>query len=299
MQTVLCMITFVKMESGKEVIALLNLIEDPDAEIFEAVSEKIISYGRPIIPQLENLWETTVDDTVQERIEMLIHRLHFNDLKKDFQQWNDTAQHELLPASLLVAKFFYPELSAGKVIQNIERLRRNVWLELNNYLTLLEQANVVNSILYNYYGLSGNLNNYEKPNEFLIPNILESKKGNQTGNGVLYLLLAELLDLPVRLIPIPYQFVLGFFKSTSELDADKLHVNIEFFIDPTSGQLFSHNDLHNYFNRLSMPVLPEYFKPQNNKEVIQRLLSDINQCFTSDAKAYQHQEILSLIDMLH
>ena len=37
---------------------------------------------RVIIPNLEQLWEVTEDEAVQERIELLIHRVHFSDLQQ-------------------------------------------------------------------------------------------------------------------------------------------------------------------------------------------------------------------------
>lgn len=286
------------MNMDKEVQALLQLIDDPDAEVFEAVSRRIITYGAPLIPNLENLWENTIDNDVQERIEILIHRLHFTGLKNDFIQWSQSAHHELLPGSLLAAKLLYPQLHSGKVIQDIDRLRRNIWIELNNYLTPLEQVNVMNSIVYNYFGLKGSYNNTDRPNDFLLPHILESKKGNQSGNGVLYLLLTEMLDIPVKLIPIPGQFVLAYFKSIVEKEQERLHLNIEFFIDPVSGQVFTHNDLSNYFKRTQIAVQPDFFKPQNNKQVIAKLLDDLCQCYKKDDKKYMQLEIEELIEEL-
>lgn len=286
------------MDDEKEITALLTLIEDPDAEVFEAVCSRLISYGAPIIPNLEDLWEHTADTETLERIEQLIHRLHFNDLTNDFKEWGASPHQELLPGALLVAKFLYPNLHTGKVIQDVERLRRNIWLELNNYLTPLEQVTVFNNIFYNYFGLQGNYNDYDKANEFLIHKIIESKKGNQSGNGVLYLILAELLDIPVRFIPIPGQFILAWFKSQAEKDCEKLHLNIEFFIDPVTGQPFSHGDLTNYFERTSTNVSPSFFKPYTNKQVIRYILLDLAKCFSSDNnKKYVIEEVDAIVSL--
>ena len=134
------------MIETKEINALLTLIDDPDEEVFHTVSSKIIDFGKGIIPNLENLWENSASEDVQERIELLIHRLHYTDLTNDFIEWRDSADHDLLFGALLVAKFQYPDLNTTPVLQEIEKIRRNVWLELNNYLTPLEQANVLGSI---------------------------------------------------------------------------------------------------------------------------------------------------------
>lgn len=287
------------MKGANEVKALLNLIEDPDPGIFEAVSTRIISYGPPIIPDLEDLWEHTADAEVLERIEQLIHRLHFNGLSEDFRAWSQSPHQELLPGALLAAKFLFPNLHTAKVIQDVERLRRNIWLELNHYLTALEQVTVFNNIFYNYFGLRGDYNDSSKPHEFLINKIIESKRGNQTGNGVLFLILAEMLDLPVRLIPVPNQFILGYFKPQVHDEQDQLHLNIEFFIDPVTGQAFTHNDLTNYFKRTALTVTPEFFIPANNRQVVGRLLSDLAECYTTENKQYMKDEINEILKIIN
>src|SRR5207344_2374984 len=162
---------------------------------------------------------------------------------------------DLLTGALLVARFQYPELTNAQVFQEVEKLRRNIWLELNSYLTPLEQINVLTSILYNYFNLRGGETNYQNTDEFLINKQLETKRGNGISNGVLYLILSELLDVPVKAINIPRQFVLGYFKA--EYDFERHTENplykTEFFIDPLSGHVFTHKDVDNYFKRINVP----------------------------------------------
>ena len=73
----------------KEVSALFLLIDDPDEDVYNAVSEKIVSLGKEIIPNLEHLWETISDEDTQDRIEMLIHRLHLRELTEEFIEWQN------------------------------------------------------------------------------------------------------------------------------------------------------------------------------------------------------------------
>ena len=39
------------MEQTKEIKALFTLIDDPDEEIYSSISEKIVAYGKGIIPK--------------------------------------------------------------------------------------------------------------------------------------------------------------------------------------------------------------------------------------------------------
>lgn len=292
-------IKFYLLKENKEIKALLHLIDDPDEDVYQTVSEKLVSFGKEIIPNLEHLWENINNEETQERIELLIHRVHFRDLTQEFNSWK-AYPTDLLEGALIVAKYNYPELHADTVRQEVEKIRRNVWLELNNYLTPIEKINVMNSIFYNYYKHKGVEINYEHPEQFLINKTLESRKGNAVSNGIIYLGLCHLLDIPVRAVNIPRQFILGFMDDSFETASPSGNPadNIKFFIDPLTGQMYSHKDIENYFKRLNVPPVASYFRPMNNKKVIQFLLEELAKCFDNDRNYYKMDELLSLSTLL-
>jgi regulator of sirC expression with transglutaminase-like and TPR domain len=289
------------MEETKEISALFHLIDDPDNEVFTTVSERIVSFGKHIIPNLENLWENTPDEEVQERIELLIHRLHLRDLTAELVAWKNQPEQDLLTGALLVCKFQYPELVISALMQEIEKIRRNIWLELNSYLTSLEQTNVITTILYSYYNLKGVEISYKEPNDFLLNKVLDSKRGNSISNGILYLVMCDLLEVPIRAINIPRQFILGFF-DVEPGEWNLLPANpssrIQFYIDPMSGQIFTHKDVETYFRRISVPPTSSYFKPMSSQRIIQYLLEDFARCFDDDKNRYKQTELLQLASML-
>ncbi len=287
------------MQENREIKALLHLIDDPDEEVFNVVSGKIMGYGTGIIPNLENLWENTPHEDTQERIEMLIHRLHFHDLSEEFTNWKRSPYQDLLSACILVARFQYPDLVSTSIMTEMEKLRRNIWLELNSSLTPLEQVNVISSILYNYFGLKGMEVGYQHPEEFLVNKVLECKRGNTISNGILYLVLSQLLDIPVKAINIPKQFVLAYFKTDYSLDPKQSsQQQIEFYIDPLSGQVFTHKDVENYFKRISVPPVASYFKAVDHKRIIQTLLEEFSKCFDTPKDEYKQRELLQLAELV-
>lgn len=278
---------------------MLHLIDDPDEDVYNTVTEKIISFGKDIIPNLENLWETINNEDAQERIELLIHNLHLRDLTEEFRLWM-SGEAGLLEGAILVSKYHYPEMQRAVIMQDIEKLRRNMWLELNNYLTPIEKVNVLNSIFYNYYKQKGVEISYDSADPFLINKTLESKKGNAISNGILLIVLCEMLDIPVKAINSPRQFILGYF----DVQTDILHPGghssekINFYIDPMNGQMYSHKDIENYFKKLSVPPVTSYFRPLSNKKIIQFLLEELSKCYDNDRNEYKKNELLSLANML-
>ncbi len=289
------------MVETKEINALFTLIDDPDEEVFSTVSTKIIDFGRGIIPNLENLWENTLNETIQERIETLIHRLHYTDLTNDIKEWRDSAFNDLLFGALLVSKFQYPELHTTPVLQDIEKIRRNVWLELNNYLTPLEHANVLTSIVYNYYNLKGVEVNYNNPDEFFIHKVLETKNGNAITNAIIYQVVCELLDINARIINIPKQMIIAFYPKDHDPTNFVGHPQekILFYVDGVSGQAYGHQDIENYFKRIAVNSIPAYFKPVSHKRIIQTLLEETSKCYTLASNEFKQQELIALANLLN
>lgn len=288
------------MQETKELNALFTLIDDPDEEVYTSVTDRILDYGKPIIPNLEHLWENTPNEDIQERIEMIIHRLHFRDLSEDLMAWKDSPYHDLLLGALLVCKYQYPDLQTAPCIQDLEKIKRNVWLELNQYLTPLEQANVLSSIVYNYYQLKAVEPDHTQPDAFFLHKVLETKKGSALCNGILYQILCEQLDISARLVSIPRQCLIAFFHHDYDdvTDAGHPQERIQFYVDAQTGQAYSNQDLENYLKRLALPHLPEYFRPIPAVQLIQRLLEELTLCFERPDHWYKKEELTLLVQRL-
>jgi len=289
------------MQQNKEIKALLQLIDDPDGEVFDTVAEKLLNYGREIIPNLEQLWEVTADEGIQERIELLIHRVHFQDLQAELLEWSNSKNPELLRGAILVAKYQFPDLNIPSILSQFDKIRRNIWLELNNYLTPLEQVNVFNSILYSYYKLQGHEITEREPKYFFINQVLESKQGNSYSIGVLFLALCELLDIPIFAIELPRQFVFAYIDTLHNFfsqEDDEGIQQIQFFIDPLNGNVYTQKDVDAYLKKINANDRDQYFTPLLAKRVIYKMLEELALCYRykrEDEKADEIQQLMRIL----
>ncbi len=288
------------MHSNKEITALLRLIDDPDNEVYDTVASKLLNYGKEIIPNLEQLWEVTGDEEVQERIELLIHRVHFNDLQRDFMEWSRSKQPELLRGAILLARFQFPDLNVPAVLTQFDQMRRNIWLELNNYLTPLEQVNVFNSILYNFYKLQGHELTEREPKHFFINQVIESKQGNAYTIGVLYLALCEMLDIPIFAVEVPRQFIFAYIDtlhSFFSLDPNGIQ-QIQFYIDPISGMVYTQQDVDTYLKKINAQEKDLYFTPLLTKRIIYKMMEELALCYRYRREDHKADEIQQLMQLL-
>ncbi|MBL7691136.1 MAG: transglutaminase family protein [Flavipsychrobacter sp.] len=288
------------MLADREIEALLVLADDPDDDVFNTVADRLINYGREIIPNLEHVWESTADTLLQERMELLIHRVYFNDLQAELKIWSEAKRPDILTGAILVAKYHYPDLNVPAVLHQFDQIRRNVWLELNNYLTPLEQVNVINSIIYNYCKMEGHELTERNAQYFFINNVLESKKGNPFSLGVLYLALCDVLDVPVFAVDIPRQFILAYFDTLhSFFSSDPLGIEqIQFYVDPLGGMAYTQSDIDMYLRKINATDTNKYFVRLSNKVVIQKMLEELRQCYRyqhQDSKAEEISQLLAIL----
>ena len=131
----------------KELEALISLLEDPDNQVFDNVSNRLIELGEKVVPPLEKRWEITLKPDLQERIENVIRKIQFNALQRGIDSWKSGGGTDLLFGAYLVARFQYPELLYEQLNEKIEKIKKDIWLELNNDLTALEKVKVINYFL--------------------------------------------------------------------------------------------------------------------------------------------------------
>ena len=269
----------------KDIQALFLLLDDPDEEVYDAVSKKLLQYGKEIIPALEHFWEHSEDEALQDRITQLIHRVNFQDLYQEFNDWTKADVPELLRGAILVARFQYPGLNLPFLLTQFEQVRKNIWLELNNYLTALEKINIFNGILYNYYKFQGQGLNQKRAEYFCINRLLESKQGNVYSIGLLYISLARLLDVPIFAVNVPGQFLLGYVDTLQQFysTGNQALRRISFFVDPTNGMIYTQNDVEFYLHKMQLNAAdPIYFQELDTLRIVHRLLQELSFCFEED-----------------
>lgn len=261
----------------KELDALISLLDDPDDAIFEQIRGKLMSLGNEVIPALENAWENSFDSLIQQRIENIIHKIQFSSVLLRLKEWAKPENQNLLEGAVIVARYQYPDLDEEKIRKQIEQIKQDVWLELNNNLTALEKVRVINHIVFDVHSFSGNTTNYHAPQNSYLNNVLESKKGNPLSLSILYTLLAQDLNIPIYGVNLPEHFVLAYVDDHDVLpftgdESDK----VLFYINPFSrGAVFSRKEIDAFLKQLKLTPQNSFFEPCSNLDIIKRLLRNL------------------------
>lgn len=264
------------LEDGNKIKALISLVDDPDEAIYAEVFDKIIQEGDKAIPFLETAWENSLQPNVQQRLENITHTIQFEVIKKDLSDWIN-GEMDLLEGAIIIARYHYPHLKEDEVHYELNRIRKEIWLELNDNLTALEQIKVFNHIFYEEVGFNGNIDNYHDPLNSFINYVLNSKKGNPLSLGIVYIILAQSLELPIHGVNLPEHFILAY--TAKSIDPKTLLINeknVLFYINAFSnGAVFSYKEVESFIKKLKLEPLPSFFNPCTNKEIILRMLNNL------------------------
>lgn len=286
------------MQSGnsqnKELKALISLLDEPDAEIYEQIRTKIYAYGTDAIPALEESWEQNFDPVMQERLENIIHKIQLNDLRAGIGSWAQLDNDDLMKGFMMAARFQYPDLDTEKVIKQVGQLVQDVWLELNDNLTALEKIKVVNHILFDVHKFRGNKSNMKNPDNLFLNILLESKKGNPLSIGILYIIIVRSLKLPVFGVDLPNHFVLAFMDQAGGTD-DPGDSEALFYINPFNrGTLFTHNEIEAYLRQMKITQNQSYFKPCDNITIMKRVFNELIVLYAEQGNKEKVEELKML-----
>jgi regulator of sirC expression with transglutaminase-like and TPR domain len=129
--------------------------------------------------------------------------------------WKRGGGEDLLEGALIISRYRYPDMDEQKVKARLAAIRQDIWLELNDNLTAFEKVRVFNHIFFQTHGFKGNKRNYHAPQNSYINEVLDSRKGNPLSLAIIYQVLAEDLDLPLRGVNLPNHFVLAYLDEDS------------------------------------------------------------------------------------
>lgn len=286
----------------KEIKALISLLDDPDQNVFNQVSSKFLSLGQEVIPVLEDAWEYSFDPLIQNRIENIIHQIQFDIIKDALKEWMKPDNQNLLEGSLLIAKYQYPDIDIVKIKKQIDQIKQDVWLELNDNLTALEKVKIINHILFDVHNFSGNTSNYHAPQNSYINNVLESKKGNPLLLSIIYTIVAQNLDIPIYGVNLPEHFILCY------VDNDHMGVpstegneggNVLFYINPFSrGAVFGKKEIEAFLKQLKLESRPMFYEPCSNLEIMRRLLRNLIASYEKLGYPDKSKELARLLESL-
>jgi regulator of sirC expression with transglutaminase-like and TPR domain len=272
----------------KEIKALISLLDDP--EIAPQIQSEIQNLGETIIPYLEESWEETLDPQQQQRLEDLIHQLQFEGLQQRLRVWRDAGAQDLLEGMWLLNSYQYPDADLQALNRAIEQLRFEAWTLLRSEMHPADQVQVLNHVIFRNHKFSANTQHFHSPANSMLQRVLETKRGNPLSLCVIYLLVAQRLDLPVFGVNLPNLFVL-----TYQLADQPLSFYINCY---NRGVVLSRADIEHYVGQLGITSQDTFYQPCSNLDIVRRAMRNLQVSFEKLQELGKAEEVSQLLAIL-
>ncbi|MBK6348154.1 MAG: hypothetical protein IPF68_19875 [Bacteroidales bacterium] len=271
--------------------ALISLLDEPDHGSFIRVRDQIFAYGSSAVPLLESAWENTFDNSIQQRIEDIIHNIQYDQLFLDLTQWVHYGNDNLLEAYLIFTRYQFQSIDQEAIRQQIGLIRRDIWLELNDNLTALEKVKVLNHIIYDLHRMQLPVRQVSEPRYLFLNSLLESRTGYSFALGVLYTMLAQSLNLPVHGVILPGErYVMAWLDAEGAARDDKARVM--FYINPENrGGVFTRNEIAALLKKMKIPAEESIFRPVTGRVILDKFFELLSYLYSSSGDSTRVREI--------
>jgi len=280
----------------KDIRALIHLLDDPDNEVSDVVTGNLRELGTEIIPELESAWESTIDQYYQQKIENVIHDIQFRNVKDNLLRWKESGASSLLEGATWVARYRYPELEVKEVRNALKSISGDIWLEINNKLTALEKVRIINHFVFDVHKLSKNNKNIYSPRNSYINLVLEGKKGNPVSLGLIYILVAGNLGIPVYGVNLPKVFILAYMDDQAALKKKSGSHEVLFYINPyQKGAVLGKREIDHFLAQQNIEPQKSFYSPCKNETIIERLLLNLSLSYEKSGYPEKSKDLHELL----
>lgn len=284
----------------RELNALVSLADEPNDDVFEGIADKILSFGSAAVPILIERCLNSFDPLVLERLPKVIHQINFEALCHHLENTGELSVMEMVDIAIRLARLEYFDLDEDDLMKKIEAILRDIWLEVNEQLSGPEKIELVNRTIYEKHGFSGNSDDLYNIKNSYLNTLLETHKGSAVSLGILYIIIARHLRLPVYGVNLPQQFILAFMEQPAGGGMqEEVGKEVLFYINPFfRGAMFSKREVERYLMDIKVSPEEKHFLPCSNLDIIRCLVNNLIVDYSKIKKEQKVKELERIAKIL-
>lgn len=207
----------------------------------------------------------------------------------------DEASLSLLEAAASLAQDVDPDLDLHLVLDEVDLLAAKLERRIPADSPDLQKLLALNHFFYRELSFAGNINNYYDPQNSYIHAVLRTRRGIPISLAVLWLELAERIELPAVGVSFP-----GHFMIKISLEAGQV------VLDPMTGQSLTREDLLDRLGGSKMPFdggeeevpMGLFLQAASKHEIIERMLRNLREIYASNQRSERELAVLNRLLVL-
>ena len=250
----------------REISALIRLLDDPQPEIRQTVTNRLIAVGEAAVPQLDAFRVSTRDTALREQIQTIIRAATFDSLQDEVAQLAAEGIHtmeELEDAVFLFSRFQSPTLRIRPFSELLDALAHEAAVPLRRADTAESQMLAFTHFLFEENGFRGCSSDYLNPRHSYLHEVLEHRRGIPLSLAFVLLFVAERLKLPFYGMSVPLHFLVKFVTPSNE----------SIIIDPfNQGSIITREQCDQFLIRSGIRTYPQYYETASPYAMLTRFV---------------------------
>lgn len=279
------------MMPSRELKALIKLLDDD--QVYDSVRRRLIEHGQNAIPYLQGVIRDN-DPHRKTRARLILREIHYSVFESEWismlRRFQGRDLH-LEDTAWFIARIGYPALDAEHYSRKIDELAALVDKRIRLTDRPMAKLRRMVGVLANREGFTGNAENYYEADNSFLNRVIDRKKGIPITLSVLYLLVGERLNIPLKGVGIPAHFMVKYVGPKHEYDE-------EIYVDPFhQGRFLGRLAVERFCLRAGLGFNENYLMPLENAEIVERMLRNLVFVYTRTGNQEQLHRLQTILDL--
>jgi regulator of sirC expression with transglutaminase-like and TPR domain len=250
--------------------ALLNLLGDENAEVYQAVRGQILAEGNAAGEWLRP-YALSDDPLLRKRVQEILRHVNQQTSDNHFLTFclNHGEEFDLEAAAWSLAQTQFPEINVEAYQAMLDGYAHALRERVDRHGRVNTMLAKINEYLFDELGFKGNEKNYYEPDNSYLNRVLDRRTGNPITLCLFYMLLVRRLQLPVTGIGLPGHFICRHQSAGGEIYVDVFN----------RGRLLTKADCVHYLVRGNYDLREEYLAPVSPRRIFLRVCSNLHQIY--------------------
>lgn len=251
---------------------LLQLLDDESPTIQKIIETEILTNALSFTIDQEKYRNQLVNEHLAQ-FDELMRALNTKLVKKSLRMLKENSPDDidLEKAMLIISKWESPGIDCNQISSKIDRMAEQISKTMPKSGHPLGIIDHLSYYIFNVVHFSGNSTDYYNPDNSFLHKLLETKKGIPISLSILYLLIANRLDIPLFGVPLPAHFILKYYRGEDEI-----------FFDPYyQGRIYSRDVCIGYLENTNIENFDSILDGCKNIDIVTRVLKNLRLVYSS------------------
>jgi regulator of sirC expression with transglutaminase-like and TPR domain len=255
-------------ESQRE--ALLKLLADDDAAIYQAVRQKILSCGPKASAWLRPHLLSR-EPALRRRVQEIVQHFERQGADNRFLAFclKQGEELELEQGAWLLAQTRYPDINVEGYQALLDSYASDLKLRLDLNSQPKQLLTTINEYIFQELGYAGNNENYYDPENSYLNRVVDRRTGNPINLCLIYILIARRLRLPITGIGLPGHFICRYQSTAAEIYIDAFN----------GGKFLTKADCVQYLVHGNFSLREDYLAPITPRKLLHRICANLHQIY--------------------